>query len=94
MPTLCRPPTAPGCSCTSASTRSRLAGEGFELVVAEGAEVTAGADVVVWDPAAVEAGGRSPICPVVALDAAAEALSDARDAGDLAAGDPLFAWAR
>lgn len=72
----------------------QLAGEGFELIVAEGEQVTAGADVVVWDPAAVEAGGRSPICPVVALDAAAEALSDARDSGDLAAGDPLFAWAR
>ncbi len=72
----------------------QLAGEGFELLAAEGAEVDAGADVVAWDPAAVEAGGRSAICPVVALDAAAEALSDVRDEGRLTAGEPLFAWAR
>jgi sugar PTS system EIIA component len=72
----------------------QLAGEGFELIAAEGAEVAAGDDIVAWDPAAVEAGGRSPICPVVALDASAEALSDVRDSGDLATGDQLFAWAR
>lgn len=72
----------------------QLAGEGFELLAAEGADIAAGDDVVAWDPAAVEAGGRSPICPVVALDTSAEALTDVRDAGDLAAGEPLFAWAR
>jgi PTS system N-acetylglucosamine-specific IIA component len=68
----------------------QLAGEGFSLVAAEGAEVGAGDGVVEWDPAAVEAGGRSPVCPVVALDTPAEALSELRDSGELAAGDPLF----
>lgn len=72
----------------------QLAGEGFELLAAEGAEVEAGDDVVAWDPDAVEAGGRSAICPVVALDAPTEALSDVRDTGQLAAGDPLFVWSR
>jgi PTS system N-acetylglucosamine-specific IIA component len=60
----------------------------------EGAEVAAGERIVGWDPAAVEAGGRSPVCPVVALDTPAEALSELRDSGELAAGDPLFTWSR
>jgi sugar PTS system EIIA component len=72
----------------------QLAGEGFELMATEGAEVAAGEKIVGWDPAAVEAGGRSPVCPVVALDTPAEALSDLRDSGELAAGDPLFTWSR
>lgn len=72
----------------------QLAGEGFQLVAVEGAEVAAGDGIVEWDPAAVEAGGRSPVCPVVALDTSAEALSDLRDSGELAAGDPLFTWSR
>ena len=44
----------------------QLKGEGFTLLAAEGDDVEAGAPVVEWDPAAVEAGGRSPVCPVVA----------------------------
>jgi PTS system glucose-specific IIA component len=70
----------------------QLAGEGFELLVSESAEVTAGVGVVEWDPALVEAGGRSAICPVVALDAEASALSEVRESGDVDAGDPLFSW--
>jgi PTS system N-acetylglucosamine-specific IIA component len=72
----------------------QLAGEGFELIASEGADVVAGDEIVAWDPGAIEAGGRSSICPVVALDASAEALSDVRDAGELAAGEPLFVWSR
>jgi PTS system N-acetylglucosamine-specific IIA component len=45
-----------------------------------------------WDPSAVEAAGKSPVCPVVALEATAESLSDLRDSGDVKAGDSLFAW--
>lgn len=71
-----------------------LGGEGFELVAAEGERVETGAVVVRWDPAAVEAGGRSPICPVVALDAAADALADVVDSGEVAVGAPLFTWQR
>src|SRR4051794_13287519 len=53
----------------------QLNGEGFELLVAKGDTVTRGQAVVRWDPAAVEAAGKSPICPVVALEATVEALA-------------------
>jgi PTS system N-acetylglucosamine-specific IIA component len=66
-------------------------GDGFELLIAEGARVAAGDVVVRWDAAAVEAGGRSPSCPVIALDALAEAL-ELRPVGPVAAGDELFQW--
>lgn len=68
-----------------------LKGAGFELLVAEGSQVWAGDPVVRWDAAAVESGGRSPSCPVVALDASADAL-DLRPEGPVAAGSELFAW--
>lgn len=68
----------------------KLRGEGFTLYVDEGADVTAGQRIVGWDPAQVEAGGRSPVCPVVALDAKAEALSDLAEPGDIETGAPLF----
>jgi sugar PTS system EIIA component len=70
----------------------QLKGEGFTLLAAEGDEVAAGAPVVEWDPAAVEAGGRSPLCPVVALDAAGDALRLTADAGEIAVGAELFTW--
>jgi sugar PTS system EIIA component len=71
----------------------QLKGEGFTLYVDEGAEVTAGQKIVRWDPAAIEAGGRSPVCPVVALDAKAEALSELAEPGEVAVGARLFEWA-
>lgn len=70
----------------------QLKGEGFTLLAAEGDEVAAGTPVVEWDPAAVEAGGRSPLCPVVALDAAADALRLIADGGEIAVGAVLFTW--
>ena len=70
----------------------QLGGEGFELLVDEGAAVAAGQPLVRWDPAAVAASGRSPVCPVVALDASAEALSELREDGAVAPGDQLFLW--
>jgi PTS system N-acetylglucosamine-specific IIA component len=70
----------------------QLNGEGFELLVAKGDTVARGQAVVRWDPAAVEAAGKSPICPVVALEATAESLGDVVDSGDVAAGDVLFSW--
>jgi sugar PTS system EIIA component len=72
----------------------QLAGEGFELLVPEGSDVVAGAGVVAWNPDVVEATGRSAVCPVIALDAAIEALSDVRETGEVEPGDPLFSWAR
>jgi PTS system N-acetylglucosamine-specific IIA component len=70
----------------------QLNGEGFELLVAKGDAVTRGQAVVRWDPAAVEASGKSPICPVIALEATAEALSGIAVSGDVVAGDTLFNW--
>ncbi len=68
-----------------------LKGAGFELLVQTGQQVQAGEDVVRWDPASVEAGGRSPFCPVVALDAPPDAVVAAgQDRVD--AGGDLFTW--
>jgi sugar PTS system EIIA component len=69
----------------------QLKGEGFRLLAAEGDRVSAGQPVVAWDPAAIEAGGRSPVCPVVALDAAAESVTGVVQ-GEVHVGDALFRW--
>jgi phosphotransferase system IIA component len=70
----------------------QLGGEGFELLVHKGDTVTRGQAVVRWNPAAVEAAGKSPVCPVVALEATTDSLSELRDDGDVKAGDRLFSW--
>jgi glucose-specific phosphotransferase system IIA component len=71
----------------------QLGGAGFELHAAEGDLVAAGDVVVSWDPAAVEAGGRSPICPVVALEGAPGCLTMLADVGtEIRPGDALFEW--
>ncbi|WP_405994648.1 PTS glucose transporter subunit IIA [Streptomyces sp. NBC_00986] len=71
----------------------QLNGEGFELLVNKGDTVTRGQSIVRWNPAAVETAGKSPVCPVVALEATADALSGLREDGDVKAGDALFTWA-
>ncbi|GAA5071435.1 PTS sugar transporter subunit IIA [Streptomyces similanensis] len=70
----------------------QLNGEGFELLVNKGDTVTRGQAVVRWNPAAVEAAGKSPVCPVVALEATADSLTDLRESGELKTGDSLFSW--
>ncbi|WP_329575619.1 PTS sugar transporter subunit IIA [Streptomyces sp. NBC_01361] len=70
----------------------QLNGEGFELLVNKGDTVQRGQEMVRWDPAAVEAAGKSPICPVVALEATAESLSDVIEDGNVKSGDALFSW--
>jgi len=70
-----RGPRAPG------TGHVQLAGAGFTLHVSEGDEVAAGDQVVSWDPDAVEAGGRSPVCPVVALEGAAAIGARSRPPG-------------
>jgi PTS system glucose-specific IIA component len=67
-------------------------GEGFTLHVVKGEAVRAGQPVIGWDPDAVRAAGYSPVVPVVALDAAADALSDLATDRTVAAGDSLFTW--
>jgi glucose-specific phosphotransferase system IIA component len=72
----------------------QLEGVGFTLHVAEGDTVAAGDLVVSWDPALIEAGGRSPICPVVALEGKAEAITGLVAPGTtVRTGEPLFMWA-
>lgn len=69
----------------------QLGGEGFVLHVAEGDTVTPGQLLVEWDPAAVEAGGRSAICPVIGLEAKPDALTRLVEPGaHVAAGEPLL----
>jgi PTS system glucose-specific IIA component len=70
----------------------QLEGEGFRLLAAEGDQVAAGAPLVEWDTAAVEAGGRSPVSPVIALDAPPESIGDTIAAGQVEAGARLFTW--
>jgi sugar PTS system EIIA component len=68
-----------------------LEGRGFELIAAEGDQLRAGQPIVTWNPAEVEAGGLSPVSPVIALDAESAAI-DAIVNGAVAAGDELFHW--
>ena len=71
-----------------------LGGQGFTLHAAEGDQVRAGQVVVTWDPEEVGAGGRSPVCPVVGLEAPADDLTRLARPGDtVAAGEPLLTWA-
>ncbi|MFF9401992.1 PTS glucose transporter subunit IIA [Streptomyces sp. NPDC014744] len=70
----------------------QLNGEGFELLVKKGDTVARGQGIVRWDPAGVEAAGKSPVCPVVALEATADSLADVREDGDVKTGDTLFGW--
>lgn len=70
----------------------QLAGSGFELLVSKGERVERGRPVVRWNPVAVEATGRSPISPVVALSAPAEALSAVAESGEIVPGAELFIW--
>jgi len=71
-----------------------LAGAGFVLHASEGEIVAAGQVVVTWDPASVATGGRSPVCPVVGLEAPADVITPLARPGDtVTAGEPLLSWA-
>lgn len=73
-----------------------LDGTGFTVLAEEGGPIAAGAPVIRWNPAEVEASGLSPVCPVIALDAgqaAVDAVSVSVALGAVSAGDRLFTWA-
>jgi len=70
----------------------QLKGEGFRLRAKEGDTVEAGTPVVDWVAAVVEAGGRSPVCPVVALDAPPDVVAPVGVQGRVEAGGELFTW--
>lgn len=69
----------------------QLEGRGFSVHVAEGDDVDAGQAVVSFDASEVEAGGRSPVCPVVALDAAPQDVRLVAQ-GTVDTGVPLLEW--
>jgi PTS system glucose-specific IIA component len=71
----------------------QLAGAPFTVRAREGETVRAGDVVVSWDVAATVAAGRSPVVPVIVLEAAADDVAPVAavaDRGTVAAGDPLL----
>ncbi|MPZ00958.1 MAG: PTS glucose transporter subunit IIA, partial [Actinophytocola sp.] len=72
----------------------QLGGEGFTLHVRDGEAVTTGQPLVSFDASVIEAGGRSPVCPVIALDATADQLDEVRDSGYIGGNEALFTLAR
>lgn len=69
-----------------------LDGEGFTLHTQEGAVVSAGDPMVTWSPTQVEAGGKSPIVPVIALEADPRALALAPQGVTVTHEDTAFTW--
>ncbi|CAM3605383.1 PTS sugar transporter subunit IIA [Isoptericola cucumis] len=71
----------------------KLGGEGFTTHASEGDVVERGAVLVSWDPAAVRGGGRSAVCPVVALEATPDAVETLAQVGTtIEHGQPLLSW--
>lgn len=70
----------------------QLAGEGFTVHVAEGDTVSVGDTLVSWSPAGIEAGGRNPVVPVIALEGEESALEMIAPGTVVAAGGHLFTW--
>jgi PTS system N-acetylglucosamine-specific IIA component len=70
----------------------QLNGQGFELLVNKGDTVRRGDGIVRWDPSEVESSGKSPVCPVIALEATPGSLASVREDGEVRTGDPVFDW--
>ncbi len=68
----------------------RLAGEGFEVLAAQGADVTAGTPVVAWDPAAVTDPGMSRTVVVVVMDGEPDSVTTTAVGRRVAEGEALF----
>jgi PTS system N-acetylglucosamine-specific IIA component len=68
-----------------------LDGAASTLIAVEKQLVKAGEPIMYWDPVLVETAGLSAICPVVALDAPADAVGDLAH-GEVIAGAELFTW--
>ncbi|HEY3437207.1 MAG TPA: PTS glucose transporter subunit IIA [Actinotalea sp.] len=70
-----------------------LDGDEFEVGVGPGQRVTEGQALISWSPEAVRAGGRSTLCPVVALQAAAaDVLHVVAPGEQVEAGQVLLLW--
>lgn len=71
----------------------KLGGEGFTTHASEGDVVQRGAVLVTWDPAAVRDGGKSAVCPVVALEATPDAVDRLAQVGTMVEhGEDLLTW--
>lgn len=70
----------------------KLAGDGFELLVAEKDSVTAGQSITRWDPGAIAARGLSPVVMLCVLDTKPGSVHSAVIGDAVAAGDEVFAW--
>lgn len=71
----------------------KLGGEGFTTHASEGDVVQRGTVLVTWDPAAVRDGGKSAVCPVVALEATPDAVDRLAQVGTLVEhGEDLLTW--
>ncbi|OEU88923.1 PTS glucose transporter subunit IIA [Streptomyces abyssalis] len=70
----------------------QLNGEGFELLAAKGDTVERGQALVRWDPAVIEQAGKSPVSPVIALEAAADSLGAVLEEGVVDTATTLFKW--
>jgi PTS system glucose-specific IIA component len=70
-----------------------LRGEGFELHVASGDEVTVGQTLITWDPDAVAAAGYSTVCVVIALQGEPDEVDRIVEPGQLVQrGDDVVLW--
>lgn len=69
----------------------QMHGQGFTVVAEEHQRVSAGTEVIRWDPDYVVESGRSPICAVVVLDCPYPALALQPAGSEVAVNEPLFA---
>lgn len=70
-----------------------LRGEGFELHVASGDQVTAGQHLITWDPDAVAAAGMSTVCVVIALQGDPADVDRVAESGQqVSRGDEIARW--
>lgn len=70
----------------------QLNGEGFELLASKGDTVERGQPLVRWDPSVIEQAGKSPISPVIALEASSDSLGAVLEEGAVDTGTTLFKW--
>lgn len=68
----------------------RLAGEGFEVLAAQGQDVRAGTPIVAWDPDAVTDPSMSRTVVVVVMDGTPDSVTAVSVGGQVGEGEPLF----
>ena len=68
----------------------QMHGDGFTLVAGQDDVVSAGQEIVTWDPGYVTVTGRSAVCAVVVLDCPAPSGPLQRPGSSVTAADPIF----